>query len=428
MTDSNIHDATFARLKQMFDDTLNKQQSTFKTSNDEPTPIGCIQEILAKIPVEIWSNPDARIYDPCCGNGNWHLVAWDMIKRASGRDDASITKMFHFNDTNHDRLANVRNVFRDEMHALNITSHDFLEHQDNNRYDLIMANPPYARIMPDGKRASKNHTMIRDFLTKSLELLNDDGFLAYLIPDNWMSLADRNVIVMELTKFQFVHLNIHDAKRWFPKIGSSFTWFVLKKCPATEPFDVEGTYMKTAFKGMVASQHRDYIPLIYTETVRSILNKTIDRDDIPRFKVETSSDLHKYTNRDLISSMKDDKHPYKLIHTPKQTVYATRPHKFQEGFKVFISATDKYGTFVDECGMTQSIAFVRCASEDEAKEHKRVLDHPLYKFLNDICRWGNFNNIRILQRFPLPEDKDDIYGSFGIDEEEKAFIEKVTVK
>ena len=126
--------------------------------------------------------------------------------------------------------------------------------------------------------------------------------------------------------------------------------------------------------------------------------------------------------------MKDDKHPYKLIHTPKQTVYATRPHKFQEGFKVFISATDKYGTFVDECGMTQSIAFVRCASEDEAKEHKRVLDHPLYKFLNDICRWGNFNNIRILQRFPLPEDKDDIYGSFGIDEEEKAFIEKVTVK
>jgi hypothetical protein len=34
---------------------------------------------------------------------------------------------------------------------------------------------------------------------------------------------------------------------------------------------------------------------------------------------------------------------------------------------VFISTTDKYGAFVDNCGMTQSIVFIMCANEEEAK-------------------------------------------------------------
>ena len=53
--------------------------------------------------------------------------------------------------------------------------------------------------------------------------------------------------------------------------------------------------------------------------------------------------------------------------------------------------------------MTQSIAFIRCKTEEEAQLYKKLLDHDLYRFLNNICRWGNFNNIRILQSFPLPK-------------------------
>ncbi len=50
--------------------------------------------------------------------------------------------------------------------------------------------------------------------------------------------------------------------------------------------------------------------------------------------------------------------------------------------------------------MTQSIAFIRCENEIVARQIKEVLEHPLYKFINNICRYGNFNNIRILQNFP----------------------------
>ena len=145
-----------------------------------------------------------------------------------------------------------------------------------------------------------------------------------------------------------------------------------------------------------------------------------------KFKIETSCDLHRFTKKTEISDIKNDKFIYKLIHTPKQTVWASRPHKFQEGYKLFISTTDKYSTFIDNCGMTQSIVFIKCNTKTEAEKYKAILDHPLYIFINNICRYGNFNNIRILQSFPIPNineiNEDTIYNYFNITNEEIKFI------
>ena len=154
--------------------------------------------------------------------------------------------------------------------------------------------------------------------------------------------------------------------------------------------------------------------------------KTIDRETLPKYRVETSSDLHRYTKREYIRDVADDVYKHRLIHTPKQTCYASRPHKYQDGYKVFMSTTDKYNVYVDNCGMTQSIVFIRCSSIEEANRIKQILEHPLYVFINNICRWGNFNNIRILQSFPIPQvdvvDENSIYSYFNISDEEKRFI------
>ena len=54
--------------------------------------------------------------------------------------------------------------------------------------------------------------------------------------------------------------------------------------------------------------------------------------------------------------------------------------------------------------MTQSIAFVRCDSLEIAEKIKQELDNDIYKFLNNITRYANFNNIRVLQLFPVWKD------------------------
>lgn len=419
-------DSSLEDLKKQYE-IFNADKSTYKSSNDEPTPIPCIEDMIRKLPAELWQNPNLSVLDPCCGNGNFFIpILFELLKYHDKQ--TIVEKMLTFNDINTDRLENVRNIFCGDKYQLQITNHDFLTFQSSNQYDLIVANPPYAKLLENGKRASKNHNLIKDFIEKALSQLKPNGYLLFITPDNWMSYADRNVLIEIITSLQLVHLDIHTAKKYFKKIGSSFTWYIIQKCPAYKDITVSGIWKKKEYTSLVVSQPRKYIPLLYNQTVHSILSKTVDTD-LPKFKVQTSSDLHKYTKAKFISAEKTDVFQYKLIHTPSQTVYASRPHKFQEGYKVFISTTDKYSVFIDECGMTQSIVFIQCENEVHAKKYKEMLEHPLYVFINNICRWGNFNNIRILQNFPVPEIEysgthKEIYDYFNITEEEQHYIQE----
>lgn len=72
--------------------------------------------------------------------------------------------------------------------------------------------------------------------------------------------------------------------------------------------------------------------------------------------------------------------------------------------------------------MTQSIAFIMCEDLQVAQTFKTILEHELYVFINNICRWGNFNNVRILQRFPIPTLYDNIYKSFNINQNEILYV------
>ncbi len=421
-----VDTATYDELKNYYDEILNADKSTYKSTNDEPTPINCISEMISKIPFELWQKTDLAILDPCCGSGNFYIpIMFELLKYHDKK--TILENMLEFNDINKSRLANVRRVFCNEKYNLQIRNDDFLTYYNNKKYDLIVANPPYAKLLENGKRASKNHNLIKDFIEKALSQLKPDGYLLFITPDNWMSYADRNVLIEIITSLQIIHLDIHTARKYFKKIGSSFTWYIIQNCPFYKNINVSGIWKKKEYVDSVISKKRKYIPMLYSQMVQNILSKTIDNPKLLKFDVKTSSDLHRYTKAKYISNEKTNEFKYKLIHTPNQTVYSSRPHKFQDGYKIFISTTDKYNVFIDNCGMTQSIAFIMCSNEEHAKKNMRILQHPLYVFINNICRWGNFNNIRILQNFPLPNldysgNHKEIYDYFKITEKEIEYI------
>jgi len=427
-TNITIENKSFEEISEYYNNILNLDKSTYKSSNDEPTPINCINEMISKIPNDLWKKKDLTILDPCCGNGNFEVSIFFKLLEFH-KKNVILENIINFNDINEDRLENVKKVFCNNKYKLNITTEDFLNSNNNNKYDLIVANPPYAKILENGKRASKNHNLIKDFIEKSLEKLNENGYLLFITPDNWMSYADRNKLIKIITRLQIIHLDIHSAKKYFKKIGSSFTWYLIQNCKHYKNIEISGIWKKKEYKCSVKSKIRCYIPLLYNKIVDNILSKTIDNDDLEKFKIQTSSFLHKYTKKDFINDEKTDKYKYKLIHTPKQTVYSSIPHKFQNEYKIFISTTDKYNVFVDNCGMTQSIVFIICSNKKEAEKYSSILKHPLYVFINNICRWGNFNNIRILQHFPIPNINytgklNEIYDYFNITQDEINYIDK----
>jgi len=367
-------------------DELDMDESHFENSNDICTPLGCVTEMVDSIPASFWKRKSLKILDSCCGNGNFH--AYIQTK--------TDIKNLHFNEINHTRIKNVENIFGQKI---NITTEDFLTFDNKEAFDLVVSNPPYAKFN-NGKRVSKNHNLSRDFILKALQIVKPNGYILFIVPNNWMSFADRNVLPKLMSQYQFIHLNIHGAKKWFPKVGSSFTWFLLKKSPNKKPFKIENSYMRTDTQFAKLDKGVNFIPLYYSEEVRSILNKTLNKT-CPKYKIETTSYLHHYTKRELISDRQSKIYRYKLIHTPSRTVWSKVPHKYQNGWKVFMSLTNKYQTFIDNCGMTQSIAFVRCASKSEAQKVKEALDNKIYLFLNNITRYGNFNNVKVLQQFPV---------------------------
>ena len=421
-----IDNSTFNEIKNYYDLILNIDKSTYKSSNDETTPIDCICEMINKIPNELWRREDLSILDPCCGNGNFHIPIFNKLLNFHEKK-IILEKILEFNDINDNRLENVKKIFCGDKYNLQISNNDFITFDNNKKYDLIVANPPYAKMLDNGKRASKNHNLIKDFIEKALSQLKPHGYLLFITPDNWMSYADRNLLIEIITSLQIIHLDIHNAKKYFKKIGSSFTWYIIENSPFYKNIDISGIWKKKEYISSVISKQRKYIPLLYNNIVQNILSKTIDNIALKKFEIKTSSYLHKYTKAEFINNQKTDIYKYKLIHTPSQIVYSSIPHKFQEGYKIFISTTDKYNVFIDNCGMTQSIVFILCSNEEEAKKYLEILQHPLYLFINNICRWGNFNNIRILQSFPIPTieysgNHQEIYDNFNITKEEIEFI------
>ena len=367
-------------------DKLNFDESHFVNSNDICTPMGCVEEMVDSIPKSFWKKENLRILDPCCGNGNFH----GYISQKTRLNN------LWFNDINKTRLSNVKKIFGENV---NLLQKDFLEFEDKEEYDLVVANPPYAKFT-NGERTAKNHSVSKDFILKALNITKKNGYILFIVPDNWMSYADSNKTTEILSQYQFIHLNIHGAKKWFPKVGSSFSWFLLQKKINKKDFIVDNNYKIKKVEKAHLEKGQKYIPLYYSNIVKSIIGKTLN-SNLPKYGIETSSNLHKYTKKEYISKNKDNIYKYKLIHTPSQIVYSKVPHKYQDGWKVFISLTNQYGNFIDNCGMTQSIAFIQCKTKIEAEKISKELNDEVYIFLNNISRYGNFNNIRILQSFPI---------------------------
>ena len=53
----------FASFNTILKHILNKNRYSFKSSNDEPTPLSCIEEMVKKLPGSFWKE-NIKILDP----------------------------------------------------------------------------------------------------------------------------------------------------------------------------------------------------------------------------------------------------------------------------------------------------------------------------------------------------------------------------
>lgn len=383
----------------LVDNILNLKMQESEHTNDVPTPMTCVDEMLSAIPPKAWKSAN-RILDPCCGHGNFLLGAYKQIMlHNSSKSHQEVMRKLYFQDINQDRLETLQHVFKSSnLHVKNI---DFLldgiEKEDG--YDIILANPPYAG-------PSKNRGLSNKFIEKAFTILNPGGYMAILAPNSWMSCSNVNSsLVKTLLRHRMVHINIHLSKKFFPKVGVMFTWFVLQKvlCKPSSKTVVEGIWNNQNYKSDVyffnsICAHEGFVPLFCTQTCLDWLKCVLVNE---RSNIMTSNDLHYHNHKEDFSITQTLRFKYKIIHTPRQIVYSNRPHKHQYMYNVFLPLTATYDPFIDRCGMTQGIAYIPCKTKKEAKRMLEKVSSSAFRLIVSICRWGNFNSVYIMRKIKI---------------------------
>lgn len=357
---------------------LNTDSSHMISNDDICTPIECVKKMIDYIPSELWKRKNLRILDPCCGNGNFG--AYCQLK-------TDLNKIW-FYDINDLRLANCKRILNPK-HIEKVNFFDLLNTK-NNRFDLIMANPPYSG------GGNKNQSLSNNFIEKAIDLLNDKGYLCFVTPNNWMTYNNNNTTLNKLLNTGSFVVIDNDVKKYFNGVGSSFTIFIWQKSVFSNKTDVYNGYLIHDFQQkLIIPKSLKFIPLYLSQNIINVIEKSISHE-------ETGfcyrCDLHNFTRKDLLSDIKDNVFKYETIHTVRKTRYAKIKQDIYNKWVVIIPLSTYFIPYVKHhVNTTQSVGYYSFDSKKAAENFIKKITKPYFKVIVHLTRYGNFNNIMVLK-------------------------------
>lgn len=368
-----------------FYDQLNKETYHFMTKDDECTPMSCVQHMVDYVPNELWQRKNIRILDPCAGNGNF--PAYLMFKTNPDNIWA--------NELNPVRFKNMKSLLK-LKNSLNLDAFE-LKKQENNKWDLIIANPPYS-----GGR-NKNMSISNSFIEESIDLLKDNGYLCFVTPNNWMTFNNNNPTLQKLLNEGSFLIIDNDVKKFFPKIGSSFTIFLWQKAVFDNKTMVINNYLvKDTQKNVVIPKDLPFIPLYINQTILDIIPKVVK---IERNRFDYRCDLHNFTRKDLLSDEQNEEFVFETIHTARKTRFSKIKQDIYHKWTIIIPLSTYYLPYIrTNVNVTQSVGYISFDSKEEADDYLEIIKRPLYKVLVHLTRYGNFNNIKLLRHLDFSRE------------------------
>lgn len=358
-----------------FYDLLNKDISHMSSSDDICTPMECVKKMLDYIPENFW-NKRIKVLDPCAGNGNFG--AYCMTK-------TSLDNIW-FNEINEIRYKNCKSI----LNPLHISNRDFFSIM-NEKWDLIMANPPYSG------GGNKNRSLSNSFIEHSIDLLNNMGYLCFVTPNNWMTYNNNNTTLYRLLNEGSFLVIDNDAKKYFKGVGSSFTIFVWQKGIFSNKTYVVNNYLKKDIqKEITLYKDLKFIPLYISQEVLKIIKKGVGDEENHRFFYRC--DLHNFTQKKYLSDIQDEVFRYKTIHTARKIRYASKKQDIYDKWNIIIPLSTYYVPKVmNNVNVTQSVGYISFDTEKEANDYLDVIEKPWNKLIVHLTRYGNFNNIMVLK-------------------------------
>ncbi len=177
-----------------------KQDFSIKGNNkalygEVHTPFHLIIDMFDMIPDIFFANPNLTWLDPCSGKGFFSIILYKKLFKSLSssifdpivRHNHIITNMIYINEINSEFIPLLKKLFGENS---NISNKNFFDIKK--KFNFIIGNPPFnfnGLIKTPTKTSSKKKdgkTIWQYFITHSISLLKNNGYLLFITPSIWM--------------------------------------------------------------------------------------------------------------------------------------------------------------------------------------------------------------------------------------------------
>ncbi len=320
------------QIKNQIDKYLSVRKEEKEKFGEVFTPIELIEELLDKLPNNVWKHKEYKWLEPACGIGNFPMIVYkklmeglkDEIKSEKLRSKHIIENMLYMIELNKSNVSVAKKIFGNNA---NIFCKSFLdidveELTGVKKFNIIMGNPPFQE-KKEGNQ--KTQSLWNVFTLKSIDTLSKDGYLAFIHPSGWRSpegqfrpvldkILERNLMYISMVSF-------NDSKKYFKEVHTNFDYYILQNKltnkNVTKVNDIDNNIINVNFNGW------EFIPSGKFNIFKKVLAK---KNDKPTDVIYSSQTY--FTLKDFMSQKRSEQYKYPCCYSITQA----------EGMKKFYSS------------------------------------------------------------------------------------------
>jgi hypothetical protein len=219
------------------------------------TPMKLVNEMLDKLPQEVWSDEKKKWLDPATGMGNFPVAVYirlmEGLKKRIGNEEERrrhiLQNMLYMVELDKGNVFMLKKIFCGKgggggTYKLNIFEGSFIDFKTATivlppkeeidiKFDVILGNPPFQYKEGDTQAQPIWHL----FVERSYELLENNGYLLIIHPSGWRDISGkgkgkkRNVFDF-MKEHNLIYLNMNDfetGKKIFG-VGTNFDYYVVQ--------------------------------------------------------------------------------------------------------------------------------------------------------------------------------------------------------
>lgn len=427
-------------LLEFINKNLAPKQIEKKTRGEVFTPMALVNEMLDKLPKDVWENKNLKWLDPAAGMGNFPVAVYMRLmeglkKKLPSEEERRkhiLEKMLYMVEIDKANVFMMKKIFCGGTYKLNIFEGSFLLYKEA-KFDIVMGNPPFQNTNEEGERIALNSNLWSVFIDLSFhKFLKDDGYLLFITPTSWMSPAPSNKNKDVFYNNYIIHLNIKECEKYFKGVGSEFSYYLIKKTTDKKETTVICLYDNNIYESKMLIDDVLFLPTLLTDKSLTIIRKFYN-NKLEKVSFKTSSELHRTTKKSLIADCNDKDFIHPLRHTEtNKGLCSNIKHSLGDKNKILLNLSGYLDPLYDKgkLGFTQAQMYLLTNN----KSYVDILNSKLYKFIFKICKWSGFNIENVFKNIPYIEGSgssgssssdDKLYHLFKLTKDERSFINKI---